>query len=740
MSDGVVCKVWNIHGNSFSKKASAQLGDSMDYILNKEKTNYTVPMEGSIVNDIMAQLQRECHYVGNDIKTLDGTYVGTQNLISDDVNGAVHEMMEVKEFYGKLDGRAALHGIISLPAGESDRERAPGLMKMCSEVIKELFPDHQAVFAVHTNTDNLHIHFIVNSVGLNGRKIHQDNRFITDKLQPCVNKYAKKYGFTPNDRWESNEKNSKGMPYSDIKIRMRALVDYAIEKSHDFDGFVSELKGNNMAVNVGKHISLKMDGMQKAIRTYQLGANYTKDAIIERIKTKYDALQGVQVHQYTMGNRKGDVFTPQITVMKKYKDMQPEEKKRVIRELRLGRNPWRVNQALNWQLNSIGREINSSARVTELAKFYSEDGTIEGTLEGILEAKGKLSAEKKALRSQMKRYKPVIDIYEEMRDIEKKAYLYDMEGMEEYRGEFERYRELSRRLKNGYGKNILEVAAFLEECNERFIYAQAQFDELSGQYKEVKRYGMEHGGLKIQKQSLYDISGIHEALSGAGQGIFDTSVSYVVSKDSEYIVRVYKSAEPGGDGKMRGRIEVSVMDRYGGVVEKFDGLINKEMQKSIYGIQKKYSFNTCEKYTNIIKARSYLDAKTNADRKSSITLHKEKIYSFTQAVNANASKGKEGIHVIVNKDNPIYMAAVITKKDIISIQVADRNGTALKEIEIPALRLKNKKGMEELARLQMEFGFSDEIVSYESARDAKEHTNEAQKANERDKNRAEKGR
>lgn len=117
------------------------------------------------------------------------------------------------------------------------------------------------------------------------------------------------------------------------------------------------------------------------------------------------------------------------------------------------------------------------------------------------------------------------------------------------------------------------------------------------------------------------------------------------------------------------------------------------------------------------------------ERKSNIKLQKEKIFSFTQAVNANSSNGKEGVHVIVNIDNPKYMAAVITKKDTIMIQVADRNGTVRKEIEIPTLRLKNKQGMEELARLQMEFGFSDEVVSYESIEDAREYTNKAQKAN-----------
>lgn len=740
MSNGVICKVWNIHGDTFMKKASVQLSDSMEYILNEEKTDYKIPMEESVINDTMAQLQRECQYVENDIKTLDGTYVGTQNLISDDAGGAVREMMQVKEFYGKLDGRAALHGIISLPAWESGKERISDLMKMCSEILKEVFPDNQAVFAVHTNTDNLHIHFIVNSVGLNGKKIHQNNSFIASVLQPCVNKYARKYGFTPNDKWEKpKEETNKKTSYGDLKIRMRNLIDTAIENSEDFEGFLSELRADKVTVNIGKYISLKTDEMSKAIRTYNLGANYTKDAIIERIKTKYDALQGPEVHQFTMGQMGENIFTPQIKVMKPYKDMPPDEKKYVIKELKLGRNPWRTSQALNWQLDNIARELNSNARITELVKFYSGDGTLEGALEGILEAKKNLSAEKKLLRAQMKRYKPITDIYNEMKSIAKKAYLYDIEGIKEYRPEFEKYRELAKRLERGYGKNILEVGSFLGECQERLIYAQAQLDELSGEYKEVKRYGMEHGEIKKRRKSLYDISDIHETLQDIKKGMFGTGISYVVSKESEYMLQIYKFAELSEKGKLEEKIEMAVMNRYGEVLEKFTGQVNKEIKKSIYDIENKYSFHTCERYTSITKARDYLDAKVNKNNKAGTRLRKEKLYSFTQAVNFNSAKDKCGIHVIVdvNVNVPKYMAVIVTKEETIMIQVVDRTGEIQKEIEIPAFRERNKQGMKELIQIQKEFGFSDEIVSYENIEEARERTDKVQRESVRSGNRAE---
>lgn len=169
MERGIVCKVWNIHGDTESKRASAQMNDSVSYILNEEKTDITLSNLNTHTQD---QLGRECKYIENDLKTLSGALVGVRNLKSSDVKEAVREMMEVKKFYEKTDGRAALHGTISLCEEESDVRNAGKLLNLCNCVMREVFPNNQAIFAVHTNTENMHIHFIVNSVGLDLSLIH----------------------------------------------------------------------------------------------------------------------------------------------------------------------------------------------------------------------------------------------------------------------------------------------------------------------------------------------------------------------------------------------------------------------------------------------------------------------------------------------------------------------------------------------------------------------------------------
>ena len=56
------------------------------------------------------------------MKTLEGLYVGCRCI--SDIKNATNEMMQIKAFHGKLGGRVALHGIISLDE-KNQTERMP---------------------------------------------------------------------------------------------------------------------------------------------------------------------------------------------------------------------------------------------------------------------------------------------------------------------------------------------------------------------------------------------------------------------------------------------------------------------------------------------------------------------------------------------------------------------------------------------------------------------------------------
>lgn len=722
MSSGIVVKVWNIKGQSIAKGTKEQLADSVGYILNDEKTVVHTELNS------LDQLTRECKYVENDLKTFDGAYVGGHNVTSTNVTLAVNEMMNVKKFFDKQDGRAALHMLISLPEEESDSVNASKLMQLCSDVLKDIFPNNQAVFAVHTNTDNLHVHVIVNSVGLNGRKIHQDSNFVSKVLQPCINKYAKWYNFTPNSKWEKKEKVSS-YKYPQLKAVLRNAIDVAIENADSFDDFVQNLNEQGIDTRIGKHISLCIPGQRKAIRTHNLGSNYTRDAIIEKIITKREKFVLTDVGNYTHSGPE-NIFTPTIVKMKKYKDMTDAEKKQIIRELKLGKNPWRENRNMSWQLNKIADDLNSFERVQGYVELYSDDGSIQGALDAILDAKKRVAHDKNMIDYAMRKYHPILKIYEEMKRLERKSYLYEYQNVAEYRGEFERYRELTRRLKNNYGKKIFEVADFMNECTERTLYARAQLNELSQQYRELKKYGLERGMFIDDRDNFQNVIG-YEWKADHSVAI-EMNSFYVAAINSDVVLKVTKSVGQDSDGKNYQAYSIAVIDTKGNIIDEINNHKDKEhFYDSMKKFQKRYGLTACKKFDQYYVAREYSKQTVDLEETQSRTIgtdlkNMEEKYpdlntkvSFPQAVNHVYED--RPLCVIADAKTPSYIALSSIKDDQLEIEVINKFGQYQEKILVPLVKNKDSYGYFHIVDLQKKYGFSDQVYEFETVESAKKY-------------------
>ena len=734
MSSGIVAKVWNIMGESFAKGAKEQISDSIGYILNNEKT------EGQYNIDTLNQLSRECKYVENDLKTFSGAYVGGHNVMSTDVGDAVEEMMNVKNFFQKTTGRAALHMIISLPEKESSLDNAPRLMQLCQDVLKELFPDNQAIFAIHTNTENLHIHIIVNSVGLNGKKIHQDNKFIEEKLQPCVNKYASWYNFTPNSEW-GKRKSISQYPYAQLKMELRNTVDLAIETANTFEEFLNNLQENGIETRIGKHISLKLPGMKKAIRTHNLGPNYTREAIIDRIATKKEkmVLQNLGLRQIgaefsenkiSVMNKPDDIFNPVTFKMKKYKDMTSDEKKKVIHELKLGKNPWRENRETNWQLNNIANELNAFERVRSYVDYYSSTGTIQDALEQILEVKKQIAHDKKMVAYAKRKYKPIIAIYEEMKEIEKKSYLYEHQNITEYRFEYERYRDLTRRLKNNYGKEIFEVADFIAECDERLLYAHAQLNELSTQYRELKQYALKRGMIIDDKDNFENVLGLYKDKNEP----IEMNSYYISSAGSNVVFKIIKTLGTDEHGLIFQMFNISVMDASGNIIENIGNKENtNHFADEIKQLTNKYGIASCKRFEQYSFAKDYSKSDLFVQHDEHTEVITNKLFSFAQAVNHIYDDKTQ--NVIVDNVTPNYIAISSKNEDALKIEIINKFGQHQETANIPIVQEKNQAGYLKILDLQKKYGFSDKVIEFDDIKDAKKVIFDSQKYKDSNKQR-----
>lgn len=601
MAKGIVAKIWNIKDGSKGRGAGAQISDSIDYITNSEKCDETL-------GNSQAQIGRELSYVTNDVKTLEGLYVGCRHI--SDIKNVTNEMMQVKEFHGKLGGRVALHGIISLDAAESDKKNAGKLMMLLNDLLEEIFPNNQAVYAVHTNTENLHIHFILNTVGLNGMKIHMDKSFMSKVFEPALNRLAEKYGFTPNEAWVKGKEENK-VSFGEIMVKLRQAVDEAIERSESFDDFLKDLRGQGLSVNCGKYLSLKADGMTKAVRSYRLGSMYTVEMIRDRILKKREELIRSEVGEHTGRTKEAASVFVKTSPLKKYKDMTDDEKQKCIKALKLGRNPWRERQESNWQIQRLSDEFKRTANVYELIRTYApRSGNAQDALDNIVDRQKELAKEKKAVRENLKTYQPIIRLYKEIKKHARKAYLYEFAGCDEYLSSYMEYKNLCERLEKGYGKTVLEVSAYIEDQENQILYATAQSKELSDEYKTILRFKENELKQSVSEyMSLYDAIGFSKARSRAMQAnVFESSIRYIAADgaDGGY-VRVVITPDVI-DGKRTEKAVVTVFDETGKEVSEISSqdMSIKEFNRSISELKAKYGFYKCHTFDSREEAEDFV--------------------------------------------------------------------------------------------------------------------------------------
>ena len=600
MAKGIVAKIWNISVGSGSRTAAAQISSSIEYIENPEKVGVVLDIDNANL------LTNQLTYVTNDVKTMDGLYVGGRHIV--DFDNATNEMMQVKEFYGKLGGRVATHGIISLDREESDPKNAGKLMLLLNDFMAELFPEHQVVYAVHTNTENLHIHFVINTVGLDGKKIHMDRSFMKKIFEPTLNKLAERYEFTPNEKWRRDVVVDK-VPIAKRKILLRKLIDHAIEQTDDIESFIAYLRADGLEVNVGKHISIEMDDMTRPMRTNQLGENYTPQAIVRRLATKQDPLiwNSVGEHSHYLSKRELVNFTP--TKMKKYKDMSKEEKQKALRLIRLGRNPWEERYIDNWQIQKMARELNETAYVYELVHYYSggRDNT-DIAMQEIITRREQLQEEIKAIRKSLKEYQPIISIYEEMKQYMIKAYLFDVYGKSEYVADFLKYKELARILEVSYNKSVEEVADFVADQRGQLAYAKTQVKELSAQYKDIYRFV--NAGKFVDRQhvvSFMDAVGYKEAVRQAKDyKVYVNELRYITAANvDDVVIRVMTMAEIV-DGKPIVVTNIEVLDKDENVVKTVSSkdMDNAAFNKELIALADEYGLKECSIHKTKIHKKS----------------------------------------------------------------------------------------------------------------------------------------
>lgn len=223
-------------------------------------------------------------YIRKADKTQDGMLVGAVNCQAD---YALPQMIETKRNLGKTSGRQAYHFIISFNEGEIAPEKA---FELIERFVKEyLGENYEAVYSVHDDTEHIHGHILFNSVSFKtGLKFRYKKGDWKKDIQPLVNRLCKEYGLQTLELEDNKQKRYREWnEHNDGKFvwskMIRRDVDACILQSDTFDEFLGMMTDKGYAIKYGKHISVKLPGMDRVRRLYKLGGDYSEERIRERI-------------------------------------------------------------------------------------------------------------------------------------------------------------------------------------------------------------------------------------------------------------------------------------------------------------------------------------------------------------------------------------------------------------------------------------------------------------------------
>ena len=253
-----VTKIWTI-------KDSLQC--VLDYAANPDKTEYDA-------------LAKTLHYAENDTKTKLKESAQLVTGIHCRVDHAWEDMRAVQERFGKTDGVVALHAYQSFREGEVTPEQCHEIgVALARKVWGKRF---QVLVATHMNTDNLHNHFVINSVSYVDDKKYEQRRNQYAAFREVSDKLCREYGLSVVEQPKAREPARYA--------RMREAIDQACEDASTPEDFHKALYRQGYIFSSDsnrKYATIRARDSGRTVRLYRLGEEYDLAAIDDRLRGNY---------------------------------------------------------------------------------------------------------------------------------------------------------------------------------------------------------------------------------------------------------------------------------------------------------------------------------------------------------------------------------------------------------------------------------------------------------------------
>ena len=235
------------------------------------------------IKPVKSTLSKALDYIENPDKT-DG-----KMLVSS--FGCSYETADIEFGYTLSQARdkgnnLAFHLIQSFAPGEVDYEKAHEIGRQLADAVTK--GQHEYVLTTHIDKGHVHNHIIFCAVNFVDHRKYNSNKRSYYGIRNMSDKLCRENGLSvvvPG-------KGSKGKSYAEYqaektgtswKGKLKIAVDALIPQVSSFEELLQRLQAAGYEIKPGKYVSCRAPGQERFTRLKTLGADYTEEAIRERI-------------------------------------------------------------------------------------------------------------------------------------------------------------------------------------------------------------------------------------------------------------------------------------------------------------------------------------------------------------------------------------------------------------------------------------------------------------------------
>ena len=236
------------------------------------------------IKPIKSTLSKALDYIQNPDKT-DG-----KMLVSS--FGCSYETADIEYEYTlsqalQKGNNLAFHLIQSFEPGEVDYETAHKIGKELADAVTK--GQHEYVLTTHIDKGHVHNHIIFCAVNFVDHHKYNSNKRSYYGIRNMSDRLCRENGLSV----VAPQKGGKGKSYAEYiaektgtswKGKLKIAVDALIPQVSSFEELLSRLQAAGYEIKPGKYVSCRAPGQERFTRLKTLGADYTEEAIRERIE------------------------------------------------------------------------------------------------------------------------------------------------------------------------------------------------------------------------------------------------------------------------------------------------------------------------------------------------------------------------------------------------------------------------------------------------------------------------